>query len=261
MKILVAIPAYNCEKQIGRVLKGFDKKLLSRVEKVIVIDDRGGDNTAAVAQAAINKQRIGDKVKVVQNVQNLGLGGSHKMAFLYGEKMRADWVAILHGDDQAKTKELHNLIDAAEKDPELGAALGCRFIKGATLKGYSWERIWGNRAINATYSLLALRSSRDLGSGLNLFRLKDLRDHNYLGFDDRMTFNIDLLLDYFNKKTKIKFVPITWEESDQVSNARNFTVGKIALRQLLRWRFGTLKFSKQDAKKYQSKPYKQKAKS
>jgi glycosyltransferase involved in cell wall biosynthesis len=255
-KILVAIPAYNCEKQIGRVLEDFDKTLLDRVEKVIVIDDRGGDNTAAAAQKVIDRLKLAPKVQVVQNVKNLGLGGSHKMAFLYGEKMGVDYVAILHGDDQAKTQELHNLIDVAEKDPTIGAILGCRFMKGATLRGYAAERIWGNRAINVAYSIMALRPSRDLGSGLNLFRLEDLADHRYLGFDSRMTFNIDLLLDYFTKKTKIVFVPITWEESDQVSNARNVTIGKIALRQLFRWRFGMTKLAPSNPDEYQSKPYK-----
>lgn len=258
LKILVAIPAYNCEKQIGRVLQGFDVNLLSRVEKVIVIDDRGGDKTAEVAQKAIKQLRLPQpKVEVVQNVHNLGLGGSHKMAFLYGEQMGADYVAILHGDDQAKTQELNNLIDVAEKDPAIGAILGCRFMKGSKLAGYSKQRTWGNRVINVAYSIVAMRSSRDLGSGLNLFRLRDLKDHRYLGFDDRMTFNIDLLLDYFTKKTLIKFVPITWQEEDQVTNARNFTIAKIALRQLLLWRVGKLPLSKHTADEYKSAPYKQ----
>lgn len=255
-KILVAIPAYNCEKQITRVLKGFDKKLLDRVEKVIVIDDRGGDNTAAVAQEAIDTFKLAPKVEVVQNVKNLGLGGSHKMAFLYGEKMGADYVAILHGDDQAKAQELNELIDVAVKDPEVGAVLGSRFMKDSTLSGYAWERIWGNRVLNALYTILTFRSTKDLGSGLNLFRLKDLADHRYLGFDSRMTFNFDLLLDYYSKKTPLVFVPITWSESDQVTNARNFQVAQRAFGQLVKWRLGQLQFSKEDPNQYQSKPYK-----
>jgi dolichol-phosphate mannosyltransferase len=253
-RILVAIPAYNCEKQVGRVLEGFDKKLLDRLEKVIVIDDRGGDNTAEAGQRAIDKLKIGNKVQVVQNVQNLGLGGSHKMAFLYGEKMGADYVAILHGDDQAKAPELNNLIDAAEQDPELGAVLGSRFSKGSQLYGYSWERIWGNRVLNVLYTILSGRRTQDLGSGLNLFRIEDLKDHHFLGFDDRMTFNFDLLLDYYTKHTKLKLVPISWHESDQVTNARNVQVAKRAFRQLMLWRLGRLKFVPQDASKYQSKP-------
>jgi dolichol-phosphate mannosyltransferase len=256
MSILVAIPAYNCEKQIGRVLQGLNKKLLGRVERVIVIDDRGGDNTAAVAQAKIDRLKIGDKVKVVQNVKNLGLGGSHKMAFLYGENMGVDYVAILHGDDQAKATELNMLIDAAEDNPQLGAVLGSRFSKGSQLFGYSWERIVGNRVLNVLYTIFSGRNTQDLGSGLNLFRLADLKDHRYLGFDDRMTFNFDLLLDYYSKHTPLKLEPISWHESDQVTNARNVQVAKRAFRQLILWRFGKLQFEPHNASKYKSMPYK-----
>jgi glycosyltransferase involved in cell wall biosynthesis len=102
-KILVAIPACNCEKQIQRVLQGSDKQLLGRIEKIIGIDDGGGGNTAEVAQRAIQQLKLPqpkvEKVEVVQNVHNLGLGGSHKMA---------------------KTLELNNLIDVAEKILILG---------------------------------------------------------------------------------------------------------------------------------------------
>lgn len=255
LKILVAIPAYNCERQISRVLAGFDKKLLDRITKVIVIDDRGGDETARVAQEYIDAHKL-PKIEVVQNDKNLGLGGTHKMAFLYGENMGADYVAILHGDDQAKTQELHNLIDEAEKDPELGAILGCRFMKGSKLKGYNWQRTWGNWAINLIYSVVAFRKSLDLGSGLNLFRLQDLADHRYLGFDSRMTFNIDLLLDYYSKNTKLKFVPITWQEEDQVTNARNMSVAKRAMRQLSLWRIGRLPLANHSAQEFTSSPYK-----
>ena len=250
-KILVAIPAYNCEKQIPRVLAGFDKKLLDRVEKVIVIDNGSTDGTIKAAKAAAKK--IGSpKIEVWHNKDNYNLGGTHKVAFLTGEKMGMDYVAILHGDDQAKTPELNRLIDQAEQNPDVGAILGCRFMKGSKLVGYNWKRIYGNRAINTLYSIVALRPSKDLGSGLNIFRLKDLADHNYLGFGDNITFNIDLLLDYFKKKTKLKFVPITWTEEDQVSNARNFQVGMTALKKLARWRFGKEQRLNRKASYYQS---------
>lgn len=252
-KILVAIPSYNCERQISRVLAGFSKELLDRVEKVIVIDNGSKDGTVAAAKKAA--QALGStKVEVWQNKDNYNLGGTHKVAFLTGEKLGMDYVAILHGDDQARTEELATLIDAAEAKPELGAVLGCRFMKGSTLTGYSWQRIWGNRAINVIYSLVAMRPSKDLGSGLNLFRLSDLADHNYLGFGDTITFNIDLLLDYYKKRTPLLFVPITWREEDQVSNARNFKVGSTALKKLLQWRLNRQMYISQPAERYQSGP-------
>jgi glycosyltransferase involved in cell wall biosynthesis len=252
-KVIVAIPTYNCEGQIGRVLDGFNKKLLDRVEKVLVIDNGSQDGTVKAAKAAAAK--LGSpKLEIWQNKNNYNLGGTHKVAFLAGQKMGMDYVAILHGDDQAKTGELSNLIDAAIARPEAGAILGCRFMRGSRLVGYSWQRIWGNRAINLIYSIVALRPSKDLGSGLNLFRLQDLADHNYLGFGDTITFNIDLLLDYFSKQTPLEFVPISWREEDQVSNARNFQVGSTAIKKLLKWRFGRAEHLDRPASYYQSGP-------
>ncbi len=70
-----------------------------------------------------------------------------------------------------------------------------------------------------------------------------------------MTFNFDLLLDYYTKHVRLKFVPITWTEEDQVTNARNVAVGKRAMGQLLKWRLGRLKFEPQPTEKYTSSPY------
>jgi len=250
-KVLVAIPAYNCEKQIPRVIAGFNSALLNRLEKVIVIDNGSKDETVTAAKKAVKKLGS-DKFEIWKNNKNYSLGGTHKVAFLAGEKFKADYVAILHGDDQARTTELNRLINYAEAHPDAGAILGCRFMKGSKLQGYDWKRKWGNRVINIAYSIVALRPSKDLGSGLNLFRIKDLSDHRYLGFDDTLTFNIDLLLDYFRKKTKIAYIPITWSEEDQVSNARNFNIGSTALKKLLLWRVHKEAFRLQKASYYKS---------
>lgn len=236
MKVLVAIPCYNCEKQIPRVIGAFDKKLAARVEKIVAIDNGSTDNTIAAAKKAAKKAGL-KNIEVVKNNDNYGLGGTHKVAFSYGEKLKMDYVAILHGDNQAMTEELKTLLDIAEKEPEVSAILGSRFAPGARLEGYSALRTWGNRGLNFIYTLVTFRLTQDLGSGLNLFRLKDLSDHRYLGFTDKFTFNIDLLLDYFKKGCRLKFVPITWSETDQVSNARTFGVGWTALKTVLRWRF------------------------
>lgn len=234
-KILVAIPAYRCEQQIGRVLAGFDERLMSRLYKVIVIDNRSPDGTVKAAQEAIRK--LGHKnIEVVQNRENYGLGGSHKAAFLYGEKIGVDYVAILHGDHQASTQELHSLIDEAERDASLSAVLGTRFMRSSRLQGYSPLRIVGNVGLNVVYTMLSGRITKDLGSGLNLFRMAELKDRRYLNFSDAFTFNMDLLLDYYHKNAKLGFVPITWTEVDQESNAKAFSVGWIALKTLLKWR-------------------------
>ena len=250
MKIIAAIPAYNCARQIKRVLGEFDGRLLSRLSQVIVIDNQSTDDTIASAKKA--GEHLGEKFRVWRNDSNYSLGGSHKVAFLAGEKAGADYVAILHGDHQATTKELNLLLDMAAKYPEVDAILGTRFMKGSKLYGYDWKRIWGNRVLNWIYTMTTFRVTRDLGSGLNLFKLEALADHRYLGFRDALTFNFELLLDLYGKRARLINVPITWKEEDQVSNARNFKVAWIALKNLFAWRFGGLKLMSKQPSDYTS---------
>jgi dolichol-phosphate mannosyltransferase len=251
MKVLVGIPAYRCAPQIGRVIDGFDQKLLERLEKVIVIDNQSPDDTIEAAKKAIAKTGS-DKFEVWRNDNNYSLGGTHKVAFLAAEKLGCDYVAILHGDDQARTEELGHLLDRAEERPEIDGWLGCRFCRKSRLVGYDWKRIWGNRVLNWVYTILTGRRTKDLGSGLNLYKLSALKDHHYLGFADSMTFNFELLLDLYSKHLKLRFVPITWTEEDQVTNARNFKVAWTALKNLWAWRTGRLQRSNHSPADYPS---------
>lgn len=238
-KVLVAIPAYNCEKQITRVLDEINARLEARVDEIVVIDNRSTDNTLGVLKAYKKSGRL-RKLRILQNEQNYSLGGTHKVAFQRAQEQRMTHVVILHGDNQAKSDEINELLDYAETHPLAQTVLGSRFSKGSRLEGYDWRRILGNRVLNAVYSILTFRRCEDLGSGLNLFAIKDLDASTYLLFADKLTFNFELLLDLIKRRVNFAYMPITWREKDQVSNARNFTVAKIAFLNLLAWRFGVL---------------------
>lgn len=235
-RVLLAIPAYNCAAQIGRVLDAVARSAIEYVDHVAVIDNRSTDGTADVAAAAISTWD--DRFEVWRNAENYGLGGTHKVAFAHALDHGYDHVAILHGDDQAEAAELPRLIARAAADPAAAAVLGSRFSRGSRRIGYSRLRTVGNLGINTLYSAVALRRTVDLGSGLNLFSMPFLSDRAFLDFDDRITFNIDLLLHYYARRAKLLHEPITWREADQVSNARNLQVGSTAVRKLVRWRFG-----------------------
>lgn len=237
-KILIAIPTYNCEKQITRVLQEIDNKLLGRVEEIAVIDNGSSDNTIKKALEYKQTGRLGEKLHIYRNVANYNLGGTHKVAFLHAEEMDFTHVIILHGDNQAKSDEANSLIDSIENNPKYQTVLGSRFNKLSRLQGYDLKRIYGNRLLNTLYSLLTLRHIEDLGSGLNLFALSDLDKDTYLKFADKLTFNFELILDLVKRKVAFTFYPITWREEDQVSNARNWSIFRTALANLFVWRIG-----------------------
>lgn len=252
-KIMIAIPAYRCAPQITRVLDEIDTKLLDRVEEIAIIDNGSPDETVEKALAYKATGRLGDKLHVYQNVDNYNLGGTHKVAFLRAESMGYTHVIILHGDNQAKSDEANLLIDYMLAHPEHQTVLGSRFSRGSTLIGYDAKRIFGNKVLNALYSVVTLRQCDDLGSGLNLFALSDLDKTTYLQFADKLTFNYELLLDLIRRKVNFAYVPITWREEDQVTNARNYNIFKTALVNLFQWRMGKTYSQTNKADDYQCK--------
>jgi len=239
-RILVAIPCYNCEKQIPRVLRKFDDRLLKRIEKVVLVDNCSTDNTVqSVTQTLSALETF--SFELIKNQENYGLGGTHKVAFLRAIEEGFDYVAILHGDDQGEVDELNALLDAAENFPDCAAILGARFMPGSRTPGYSLIRKMGNIGLNFLYTTLSGRPTWDLGSGLNLFKVSELSPSRFLQYSDGFTFNMDLLLGLFSVGKRLRFVPITWSETDQRSNASSFKVGWIALKTLLKWRTGGAK--------------------
>ncbi|MBT5095716.1 MAG: glycosyltransferase family 2 protein [Halobacteriovoraceae bacterium] len=236
MKVLVAIPCYNCEKQISRVLAGFDETLLSQIEEVVCFDNGSKDQTPEAALQAIRDYKL-SKIKVVANNDNYGLGGSQKLAFSYARQNKMDYLVVLHGDNQAVTSELKNFLEAARKKPELDAVLGSRFMPGSKREGYSTIRVLGNNFFNILYGLFWFRYCWDMGSGLNIFKVSAVDEEDLELFNNGFTFNMDLLLHLFSSSKKIKYLPITWMEHDQVSNARNLSVGLQTLKILFKWRF------------------------
>lgn len=236
--ILLAIPAYNCENQITRVLDEIDDELLNKLKEIAVIDNGSTDNTIGRALDYKKIGRLGSKLHVYKNDNNYNLGGTHKVAFLYAEKTDCSHVIILHGDNQAKSNEAKLLIKFTKENPEHSTVLGSRFNKDSTLIGYDKKRILGNHVLNIIYSLATFKKCEDLGSGLNMFAISDLDKKTYLQFADKLTFNYELILDLIKRKVDFAYVPITWTESDQISNAKNLNIFKTAISNLLKWRLG-----------------------
>ena len=237
LDVVLAIPTYCCEAQVGRVLDGLDDALAARLREVWVIDNGSSDGTVEAALQRVREGRL-HHLRVFRTRENNSLGGTHKVAFQRAAREGATHVAILHGDDQAVGAELALLLDAAALHPDAQTVLGARFTAGSRLEGYDRRRTAGNLVLNALYSLVTRRLLVDLGSGLNLFALRDLDERTYLRFADGLTFNFDLVLDLVARGVRFTYLPITWREVDQVSNARNWRVFRTGVTNLVRWRLG-----------------------
>lgn len=247
-KILVFIPAYNCSKQINRVLGQFDKKTQQSVDTVMVVDNQSVDGTLEEAMECAKQRMKWCNFIAWRNNNNYGLGGSHKAAFRYAIDHGFDFMVVLHGDDQADIKDLMPLLEE-NLHQRADCLLGARFMSASKLKGYSWFRTIGNKVYNVLFSLVIKRRIYDLGSGLNLYKLESFKEFYYEKFPDDLTFNYVMLLASYHKQQNADFFPISWREDDQVSNVKLFSQAFKVLRLLASFALSRNKFLSRELRK------------
>ena len=239
-KILVFIPAYNCEKQIVRVLSSFEKpEIANYFSEILVLDNGSKDNTLEAATAAAKKLSI--IVNIGKNRDNYNLGGSHKVAFQYARDNGFKFMVVLHGDDQGSITDIIPIIEQGEHN-QYDCVLGARFHPQAKLVGYSAFRTFGNNVFNLLFSAVVQRRLYDLGAGLNIYNVATFPATLFNKFPDDLTFNYCMILASCYYKQKIKFFPITWREDDQISNVRLFSQAKKVLRFLLDYGLNSKEF-------------------
>lgn len=228
-RLMIFIPAFNCEKQLPRVLQKIDPNVQRFVQEIVIIDNQSTDGTVAAAKLAVEKEVLGVKVTILRNLQNYNLGGSIKRAFLYAIEQGYDYMITLHGDDQADIRDMLPILESGiHKKNDL--VIGARFHSESKLQGYSKARILGNKILNFVCSIINRRPVDDLIAGINCFNVEFFRDNFFLYFPDNLTFDAHVLLYAFYKKANVKYVPITWREEDQVSNAKVVKQALIILR-------------------------------
>ena len=234
-KILIFIPMYHCEKQISRVIDQIKAVRHDCLFEVLIIDNGSQDNSVGVAIKSLEEINF-ISTKVIQNDQNISLGGSHKVAFDYTVNHGFDYCMVLHGDDQAHLKDMIQFIHQSDWK-NYDCILGSRFHPQSVLTNYGLIRILGNKALNLLISLIVRRWITDMGAGINLYHRDYLAQRSYMSFPNDLTFNVYFLLDSLYRKKRIVFIPITWRESDQVSNAKVFKQGFKILGLLWRYVF------------------------
>jgi glycosyltransferase involved in cell wall biosynthesis len=221
---MVFIPAYRCEKQIGRVLAQFTPAIAQRFAEIVVVENRSPDGTLEAARLGLAAIE-GCPVTLLQNDENYSLGGSHKVAFNYCLAKGYDYLVVLHGDDQGRISDILPYLEDGNFE-RYDCLLGARFMPGSQLNGYSILRIIGNYVFNAVATCLTGRLIYDLGSGLNLYKATALAGNYYLNFPNFLLFNEYMLLYFTDQKKSLKFFPISWREEDQASNAKLFSIAR-----------------------------------
>ena len=113
--VVAAIPAYNEEKTIARVVLGAQK----HAHIVVVCDDGSKDLTGEIAE------RLG--AVVVRHERNIGYGAALESLFTRARELKADVLVTLDADGQHNPSEIPRLVKPIE-DGVAEVVLGSRFV-------------------------------------------------------------------------------------------------------------------------------------
>ncbi len=138
--IVAIIPCYRVRDKILLVLKNMPKK----VDKIIVVDDFCPQKTGSYVQKNFKSNRV----KIIKNKKNLGVGGATIQGYKYTKKFKPKLIFKVDGDNQIKPSEINKFLKIINKNDKIDCAKGDRFSIYKNYEEMPFLRYLGNKALS-----------------------------------------------------------------------------------------------------------------
>ncbi len=158
LSVVVVLPAYNAERTLERTVA----EIAPEVDRVLLVDDASGDETAALAR------RLGLETHV--HARNRGYGGNQKTCYAAALAGDSQIVVMLHPDYQY-TPTLLPAMAAMIASGQYDVVLASRILGGGARRGGMplWRYV-SNRGLTAVQNLLLGTKLSEFHTGYRAFR-------------------------------------------------------------------------------------------
>ena len=191
MNITIGIPAFNEEKNIGKVIVTL-KKITN---DIIVCDDGSNDLTKEIAE--------GLGAKVISHTKNMGYGEAIKSIFNEAKKKEADILVTFDADGQHRPEDIKRVTKPII-DQEAEVVIGSRFLKNET--NMPKYRKIGVKVLTKVTNMSIKENLTDSQSGLRAYQKKVLQNISLT--DSGMGISTEILIKSHQKEFRIVEVPI-----------------------------------------------------
>jgi len=192
LKVIIGIPAFNEEKNIGAIVA----KLKMKYEHVIVCDDGSLDMTQAIASS------LG--AIVVKHSTNLGYGAAIRTIFNEAKKVDGDVLVTFDADGQHKISEIDSVLKPISEN-KADIVIGSRFL-GSTKDLPKYRKI-GIKTITGLTNTLTGGNITDAQSGFRAYSKKVLNEISPT--ESGMGISTEILIKSSKKQMRISEIPIT----------------------------------------------------
>jgi len=191
MKILVGIPAYNEEKNIGPLILNLKKQGY----EVLVCDDASNDQTCDLSE------QLG--ATVIKHKKNRGYGSAIQSLFNKAREIKPDILVTFDGDGQHNFRDIENLIKPII-DNKSDLVIGSRFLdKKSHIPKY---REVGIKTITKLTNISHNVNVTDSQSGFRAYSLKTLE--TIFPTEESMGISTEILIKAGEQNLKISEIPI-----------------------------------------------------
>lgn len=193
-KVLLVIPAYNEEQNIGKVVEHLEREFPEL--DYVVVNDGSRDRTAAICRE--------QGFNLLDLPVNLGLAGCFQAGMKYAYYKGYCYAIQFDGDGQHRPEYIGRMKEKMKEGFDI--VIGSRFIEGK--KDWSMRMV-GSRLIAAAIRLTTGAKITDPTSGMRLFNRKMIEEFalnlNYGPEPDTVSFLI-------KQGAKVAEVPVTIDE-------------------------------------------------
>lgn len=197
LKVVIGIPAFNEEKNIGSIVAQLKKKY----EHLIVCDDGSTDATTIIASS------LG--AYVIKHEKNLGYGSAIKSIFNEAKKIDADVLITFDADGQHQISEIDSVLQPISEN-KADIVIGSRFL-GKT-KNLPKYRKFGIKTITELTNVMTGSKITDSQSGFRAYSRKVLKEISPT--ESGMGVSTEILIKASKKQFRIAEVPITISYED-----------------------------------------------
>ena len=161
----VVVPAYNEERQIGKVLE----TMPAFVDHIIVVDDHSAD--ATIERCKEWQDRLGNRLTIIAQPKRGGVGAAITNGYKRSVELGLDVVAVMAGDGQMDPNDLTLIIEPVTSG-KADYSKGNRLFTGEAWRKTPAVRYLGNAFVTGDAELSSICSmAAPLGSGAGIFAI------------------------------------------------------------------------------------------
>jgi dolichol-phosphate mannosyltransferase len=204
-KTLIIIPTYNEKDNIQKMLETVFG--ISRDLSVLIIDDGSPDDTAEIVKGL---KATYQNLHLIEREGKLGLGTAYVTGFKWALEKNFEYIFEMDCDFSHDPQEIPNFLDAAQEN---NLVIGSRYEGGIRVINWPMHRLLLSFFASIYTRIVTGMPVKDATGGFKCFTRKALEaiDLDKI-FCEGYAFQIELNFKVWNKKLKIKEIPIIFYE-------------------------------------------------